>query len=111
MARVGGTTTHWKNLRKRAFEMYGRNCFQCGNIATDIDHIIELDAGGSDSIENLQPLCHDCHKIKTALYNAQKATDKKKTVFFGGNVHPDPVPCLISPQKIKNEPPMAERLF
>lgn len=108
MARVGGTTAKWRRLRQQAFEMYGRNCWSCGEIATEIDHVIELDAGGADSIENLQPLCHECHKTKTALYNAQRLMDKKKAVFLGANFHPDPVLVLSLPEKTIKRPPMPE---
>jgi hypothetical protein len=31
----------------------------------EIDHIVPLSAGGNNEIENLQPLCKDCHKQKS----------------------------------------------
>ena len=34
--------------------------------ATDVDHIKALEFGGGDEIENLQALCRECHKEKTA---------------------------------------------
>ena len=34
--------------------------------ATDVDHILPRRAGGDDSADNLQALCHECHSRKTA---------------------------------------------
>lgn len=34
--------------------------------ATTVDHIRSKRAGGTDDVENLQPLCNQCHKEKTA---------------------------------------------
>lgn len=33
--------------------------------AFDIDHIVELARGGTDTLDNLQALCVQCHAIKT----------------------------------------------
>lgn len=33
--------------------------------ATDVDHIIAKRFGGTDEMDNLQPLCHECHSRKT----------------------------------------------
>lgn len=33
--------------------------------ATEIDHILPLHKGGGHQLENLQPLCSDCHADKT----------------------------------------------
>lgn len=47
--------------------------YKCASCKTDLverefdcDHKIPLANGGKNSIENLQPLCKKCHKIKTA---------------------------------------------
>ena len=47
--------------------------YQCANCRTnlverefDCDHKVPLSLGGKNSIENLQPLCKKCHKIKTS---------------------------------------------
>lgn len=111
MARQGGTTQQWRVLRKRAFDLYGRSCVKCGDEAKEIDHIIELDAGGEDALENLQPLCVACHKAKTAEYNSKRMTQEKtnkKAVFLRAIATPDTCPSSISPQKIVKSPPMAK---
>ena len=35
----------------------------------EVDHVLKLEYGGSNSIENLEALCRDCHGKKTALEN------------------------------------------
>ncbi len=35
-------------------------------LATDVDHIVAKSAGGTDAMDNLQPLCHACHSKKTS---------------------------------------------
>ncbi|MEN1403292.1 HNH endonuclease signature motif containing protein, partial [Pseudomonas aeruginosa] len=49
--------------------------------ATDIDHIIngEGDYSDDNSRANLQPLCHECHSLKTAR-------DQGKSVTLGCDV-------------------------
>jgi len=44
-------------------EFYRYRCCHCGRDTVDleIDHVVALGAGGSNRIENIQPLCHDCH--------------------------------------------------
>ena len=53
----------------RLLEFNGR-CADCeckvgGAAGLDWDHIIPLELGGDDEVENLQPLCKVCHKAKT----------------------------------------------
>ena len=60
----------WNKLRLKALERDRHLCQMClkrgvYTTATDVDHIIPLAQGGSDAMENLQSLCHECHKQKT----------------------------------------------
>lgn len=44
------------------------HCMKAGRVteATEVDHIIALANGGKDNESNLQSLCAECHKAKTA---------------------------------------------
>ena len=41
-------------------------CHECNNYATELHHIIAIEDGGTDDIENLMPLCKECHKEYTS---------------------------------------------
>lgn len=51
----------WQALK----EALGRSCSKCG-LAEDIvkDHIVPVYQGGSDGIENIQPMCRKCNASK-----------------------------------------------
>lgn len=52
--------------REAAFVHDGRACRLCGEPATDIDHIGQPIDGDINHPDNLQALCKDCHRKKTA---------------------------------------------
>jgi 5-methylcytosine-specific restriction endonuclease McrA len=58
------TRQQWQQLKA----LYGFTCLACGRKEPEIkltrDHVIPIDAGGSDGIENIQPLCEDCNNKK-----------------------------------------------
>ena len=55
-------------------------CAWCGKAkATQADHLIELDAGGDHSLENLVPSCGPCNALRGTRYQAQKAQAKQRT--------------------------------
>lgn len=64
-----GYDARWRRLRR----MYLRKhplCVECQGLgfvtqATDVDHIIPRNAGGTDAESNLQGLCHRHHSAKT----------------------------------------------
>lgn len=56
-------------IRRRLLD-HSPLCLMCqkqGTIkaATQVDHIKPLHKGGTDDMDNLQPLCAECHKTKT----------------------------------------------
>lgn len=45
---------------------YGNRCLCCGitGVELEADHVVPLTRGGSDDIENIQPLCGTCNRSK-----------------------------------------------
>lgn len=58
------TLQQWNALKLK----YGSRCLACGRHEAEIrltrDHVIPLVLGGSDSVDNLQPLCARCNSSK-----------------------------------------------
>jgi 5-methylcytosine-specific restriction endonuclease McrA len=46
-------------------EFYGHRCLRCGSTEPlTVDHVIPLSLGGSNAIDNIQPLCEGCNFLK-----------------------------------------------
>lgn len=58
-------------------DLYDGVCLACG-IDFDIvaDHVVPLSKGGSNSIDNIQPLCRSCNASKGAKHIDYRPTDK-----------------------------------
>src|SRR5258708_4126256 len=58
------TSKQWRDLKAQ----YDYTCLCCGKREPDIklsaDHVIPLAKGGSNDIENIQPLCISCNSTK-----------------------------------------------
>ena len=55
----------WRKLRLMALRR--SPVCECGQPATDVDHIIAKARGGRDELGNLRCMCHRCHSRKTVL--------------------------------------------
>ena len=52
-------------IKQQVFDMHGEKCLCCGDKNNlSIDHIIPVKKGGTNKIDNLQPLCLSCNSKK-----------------------------------------------
>lgn len=65
-----GYGTRWDVLRAQVLrnEPLCRVCRAAGRVraAVQVDHVIPKAKGGTDRLDNLQPICRRCHDAKTA---------------------------------------------
>ncbi|MET4289232.1 uncharacterized protein YdaU (DUF1376 family) [Bradyrhizobium sp. LA8.1] len=65
LAAARAIATHTKEQWSALLDFCGRNCVKCGSEGEMVkDHIKPIYQGGSDGIENLQPLCRSCNSAK-----------------------------------------------
>lgn len=92
----------------------GALCHWCAGVATECDHLIEHDAGGTDSLDNLVPSCKPCNTRRGALYVNKKtasrtvaraeAIRKQKSDFLHEKQSPRHTSSLVSEA---NQPQLA----
>lgn len=64
----------WRSLRRQALERDGGRCVKCGAPAKEVDHIVEVAAGGEwFDLGNLQSLCQPCHHRKSARFAGERS--------------------------------------
>lgn len=68
-ATARGYDAAWRQLRAEHLAMEPDCACGCGQLATDVDHIVPRRLGGSDDQANLQSLAHGHHSRKTALHD------------------------------------------
>lgn len=79
-----GYGTAWDKIRKHILYRDHGLCVPCqaqGKLtqATEVDHIVDKASKGTDDPSNLQSICNECHKAKTAA--AQGRTLKPKVTI------------------------------
>ncbi len=77
-------------------EKYGNKCLCCGDTAAvlEADHVVPLTRGGSDDIDNIQPLCGTCNRskfVKTIDYRVSSLPEAQDLTRTG---LPVDRPCL-----------------
>ncbi len=64
----------WRRKREQIFKRDNYTCQACKRVGSpqtgklsslELDHIVNIASGGSNSDDNLQTLCHECHSKKT----------------------------------------------
>lgn len=59
------TASEWQDL----CDKYDNRCLSCGEQKElTVDHVVSLKDGGSNTIDNLQPLCRSCNSRKGAKF-------------------------------------------
>lgn len=79
----------WRRICDRINERDGRECQEClrngrHSVSFAIDHKIPRFEGGIDDDANLECICRECHKIKTAAESLRAR--KSKRIFKKGGV-------------------------
>ena len=66
LADARAISRHTKQEWDEMIAFFGYLCVKCGNTESEIvkDHIVPIYQGGSDGIDNLQPLCISCNSSK-----------------------------------------------
>jgi 5-methylcytosine-specific restriction enzyme A len=87
------STTAWRRLKGAVIARDGNACRQCGAdgriIQLELDHIINVRRGGTDTLENTQLLCVDpCHKQKTQREAQAGAAAKRAKLKLPPEPHP-----------------------
>ena len=94
---------HWnsKEYRDNRAELLRDNpqCYMCGAPATEADHLLEYDRGGTHEMHNLAPICKPCNSRKGQRYGEiKKRIVKNKTEpFFSTQTEAPEPPLVISP--------------
>ena len=94
---------HWnsKEYRDNRTELLRDNpqCYICGKPATEADHLLEYDRGGTHEMHNLAPICKPCNSRRGQRYGEIKKRIVKNTTkpfFIPTTEAPEP-PFVISP--------------
>ncbi len=62
------------------FANHDNQCAECGGCeGLTLDHIVPLASGGGNTLDNLQLLCADCHRAKTARESRRNNGARKLT--------------------------------
>lgn len=68
-------------------ELKWDTCNRCGSKENiQIDHRWPMELGGTSDIRNLEPLCYECHKLKTAYQREHVEEAKQYLLNFAGEL-------------------------
>lgn len=75
-------------------EMHNHRCASCGEESfLTVDHIKPRAAGGTDALDNIQPLCRSCNTSKGSSHG-----DKKKERYRDNGIFNGKFTLLLTPE-------------
>ena len=87
----------WEKVRRAIMLRDMWRCQACSEQAEVVDYILPRWAGGSDAWDNLQALCHRCHRIKT-LAEFPSAVAGQRRLIYGPDPRPREAPAPRPPR-------------
>lgn len=92
------TSTHgWRRLRQTVIQRDGNRCSQCGadghHHRLDLDHIVPVSQGGTDTLANVRLLCRPCHTPKTQAEARAGQAAKRARLQLPTELHPGKRPA------------------
>lgn len=76
-------------LRKATKQRDGYKCVKCGSTESlEVDHILNTAQGGTHTLNNLQTLCHTCHKQKTRQEMSKGHQARRNRAKYPKEQHP-----------------------
>lgn len=87
------TSSHaWRKLRRTIITRDGNHCSQCGadgrQVRLDLDHILNVKRGGTDTPDNARLLCRPCHTTKTQAESRAGITARRARLRLPQEPHP-----------------------
>lgn len=76
------------HLRRKVLARDDHTCQQCGDTGTEVDHIINVAAGGTNDLDNLRALCPPCHERKTRRETKLGHQRRFSAGYHPGEQHP-----------------------
>ncbi len=75
--KLGSGGSHSAEAWRQMLELFGNRCLCCGRTERITkDHIVPITRGGTDDIQNIQPLCIWCNKSKFTCGNDYRTQEK-----------------------------------
>lgn len=94
------TTQQYRTNRAAILDGNPQCHWGCGRLATQADHLIEHDAGGDDTTDNLVPSCRQCNSSRGATYVNNKTAQRQqnRNAALNGPPTQNPKPILLDNQ-------------
>lgn len=75
----------WRTLARKRIQQDRYRCVKCGQIATEVDHIIPIQTPDGWNkrfdIDNLQSLCRGCHNAKHNRFRGGEGGGRRRRSF------------------------------